>query len=114
MKKRMKEELTKHSYLTMSRNQNTAEQLIKKLELNGNCVDASSYTADPKKDYKRKILFVRILQNLFKELNFKNWFDIEPESVDEWIQKLQQLSPAEMAVHKVFRPDTIDQEIKDI
>ncbi len=89
MKKVMKEELAKHSYLTMSKNISTADQLIKTIELNGNCVDASGYTPSAERDYKRKVKLVRILQNLFKELNFRNWFEITPETVNVWIEKLQ-------------------------
>lgn len=114
MKKVMKEELAKHSYLTMSKNISTADQLIKTIELNGNCVNTSGYTLNPEREYRRKERMTKILQNLFKELNFRNYFDITPETVNEWIEKLQKLSPEEMSVHKVFRPSDFNKEVAEM
>jgi uncharacterized protein YfkK (UPF0435 family) len=114
MLKCMKKELKRHSYLTMSKNVSTTDQIIRKIELNGGRVSSQEYTANKETDLARKVKHVRHLMNLFKELNFEDWHQINLENLHEWIKKLSKLSNDEMNVHTVFHPADLERELAEV
>lgn len=92
MLKVIKRELCRYSYLTMSKNVCTADQIIKTIEINGGKFNADNYTVSQERELLRKTKYVRILMNLFKELEFEDWHSITVESLSEWIKKLSSLT----------------------
>jgi hypothetical protein len=114
MLKVIKRELRRYSYLTMSKNVCTADQIIKTIEINGGKFNADNYTVSRERELLRKTKYVRILMNLFKELEFEDWHSITVESLSEWIKKLSSLTLKQLKRHKVFRPADLDKELKEI
>jgi predicted RNA-binding protein with EMAP domain len=81
MLKVIKRELRRYSYLTMSKNVSTADQIIKTIEINGGKYDSDNYTVNQERELLRKTKYVRILMNLFKELEFDDWHSITVETL---------------------------------
>jgi Fic family protein len=107
----MKKELKRHSYLTMSKNVSTADQIIKMIELNGGRASSQDYTASEEDDLARKVKHVRHFMNLFKELNFDDWHTITVENLQEWMKKLSRLSHKDLKVHNVFHPADLERDL---
>lgn len=51
------------------------------VELNGGRLSAQDYTVNEEKELERKVKHVRVLMNLFRELDFEDWHTITVETL---------------------------------
>ena len=77
----------------MRKNVGTAEQLIKMIEINGG-ISSDEYTPNHQAEVRRKVKHVKLLMWLYKCLGFENWYEITTENINEWVDKLSSLTPA--------------------
>lgn len=111
-RKCMKEELQKHSYLTMSKNVSTAEQIIKAVELNGGRVNSSAYTSKPEEDRERHDRLALILMFIARSFDLPKWYEITGDNYTEWLDKILKLTPGQEEVYKIFTQQDLNEKLE--
>lgn len=114
MRRVVKRETKKYSYLTLSKNVSTAQQLIKAVELNGGIISDAEYTQNFAADAARKHQHAKFLMFLCRQWKIPEWWTITPDNLELWIQKMAKFKPTQDSEYQPISWEKFEEELQNV